>query len=81
MAAARFGSLPPTGQMSTRERAAAAALRSSPGTTADAGVQATIYDEDYTVDGLRAACQRLGLRSSGLKAELIARLNHRAMQL
>jgi hypothetical protein len=46
-------------------------------TTADAAVQATHYDETYTVVALRVACARLGLRGDGVRAVLTERLNHR----
>ena len=65
------------GRMSVRERAAEA-MRLSLKTTADAGVQATFFDDETIVEGLRSACQRWGLRGSGVKAELLARLNREA---
>jgi hypothetical protein len=52
-----------------------------PRATADAGVQATFYDETYTVVALRVACARLGLRGDGSRALLTERLNHRASQV
>ena len=60
---------------------AAAATRGTPRPTAHAGVQATVNDEFYTVEGLRAACRRLGLRGDGANGVLIARLNHRTEPL
>ena len=56
---------------------AAAASAGNPRPTADAGVQATLYDESYTVDALRTACRRYGLRNAGdTKGVLLCRLNY-----
>ena len=55
---------------------AAAATMGNPRPTADAGVQATHYDESFTVEALRATCRRLGLRSTDSKGVLLCRLNH-----
>ena len=42
----------------------------------DKGVQAEVHDLDgLTVQGLQALCARLGLKRSGLRSELILRVN------
>ena len=42
----------------------------------DKGVQAEVHDLDgLTVQGLQALCTRLGLKRSGLRGELVLRVN------
>ena len=42
----------------------------------DKGVQAEVHDLDgLTVQGLQALCARLGLKRSGLRGELVLRVN------
>ena len=57
-------------------RARSTKKKRSDAQASDKGVQAEVYDLDgLTVQGLQALCARLGLKRSGLRGELILRVN------